>query len=119
MTQNNPELNTIDSHHAFQQFHNTGILNILAIDKQGLIVYASRAELTFTGYTVEEYIGQPIEKFYTDKPALERIYNSILHSQELSNVESTLKLKDGSVKYVLFSTCILCIYDLVNIFFYS
>ncbi|MEJ6981790.1 PAS domain S-box protein [Pedobacter sp. P351] len=105
MIQNRPDLfNQISSHQAFQQFHDTGVINILGINKDGIIVYANAAELKYTGYTAEEYIGKPLSDFYTDEQVLQKLYESMKASEELYNLESVIKCKNGNLKYALLSS---------------
>ncbi|MBC8053857.1 MAG: PAS domain-containing protein [Sphingobacteriaceae bacterium] len=94
----------ITNHETFQEFNNTGILNILAVNKDGIIVYANKAELSFSGYTSEEYVGKSIDSFYPEESLQQKILESTETGKELYNVESTLKCKKGSVKNALIST---------------
>ena len=98
------EFNHISSHEVFQSFNDTDILNILAIDQHGTVVYANKAELALSGYIYDEYIGKPLKQFYSSESALQKIFKSIADSQELYNIESVLELKDGTCRNVLIST---------------
>ncbi|WP_423146543.1 PAS domain S-box protein [Rubrolithibacter danxiaensis] len=93
----------IISHEVFQKFNQEGMLNILAIDAKGIITYANNSELAMLGYSANEYLGKPLNNFYTDTNTVKKIYDSA-SSEDVNNIESGILCKDGSIKFGLIST---------------
>jgi PAS domain S-box-containing protein len=105
MIEHQPEpLNLIPNHHDFQRFNATGILNVVGIDDGGLIIYANKAELAFTGYTGDEYLGKPVSDFYENPLSPGEPFSGGSPGAELYNVEFSLKAKGGALKYALISS---------------
>ncbi len=71
------------------------------VGAEGQILWANQALLDLLGYTREEYIGQPIAKFYADAEVIEDILRRLQAKQMLRDYEARLRCKDGSIKYVL------------------
>lgn len=70
------------------------------VDATGTILWANHAELNFLGYTLDEYIGQPIAKFHADKQAISDIFNQRLEGKSLTHHRAKLIAKDGTIKDV-------------------
>jgi PAS domain-containing protein len=48
------------------------------------------------GYTEDEYIGQPIEKFHVDKSLIQNILTKLINHEDIWRQEAELICKDGS-----------------------
>ena len=70
------------------------------VDGSGIILWANQAELDFLGYSREEYIGAPIERFHADPPVIADILGRLGSGQCLTGYEARLRAKDGSIKHV-------------------
>jgi PAS domain S-box-containing protein len=105
MVEHKPEVtNRISSHQVFQDFNNTDMLNILAVDRQGVIVYANRGELQSTGYLADEYLGKMISEVYIDEKVDDNIRSGLLQLKELCNVEVLIKRKSGILRNAMVTT---------------
>ncbi|WP_374793481.1 PAS domain S-box protein [Aerosakkonema funiforme] len=71
------------------------------VGPDGKIQWANKAELDLLGYTPQEYIGQHIANFHTDKEVIDDILSRLAANQTLHNYEAKLRCKDGSIKHVL------------------
>ncbi len=96
--------NRITSHRVIQDFSHTGIINMLAIDARGIIVYVNEAELSLSGYTASEYLGQHFGTFYKDESVVAAILDSIRQPEGIYNLEARLHCKNGVIKDILIST---------------
>lgn len=88
------------SREALVDFAENANVPLHCVDKSGIILWANRAELTFLGYTPEEYIGQPIAKFHANRAAIDSILDHLLQGNSLSHRRAQLIAKDGSTKDV-------------------
>ncbi|HEY0054577.1 MAG TPA: PAS domain S-box protein [Pedobacter sp.] len=105
MIDQQPEpLDLIPNHISFQRFNSTGILNVVGIDHDGRIVYANQAELAYTEYSAEEYIGKLVSDFYENELYPDVTFSGGSHNKELYNVEFILNAKSGALKYALISS---------------
>lgn len=73
------------------------------VGPDGTILWANQAEMDMLGYSREEYIGQPIDRFYTDVGVAEDIKQSLVNGQVVDEYEARLRCKDGSIRHVLIS----------------
>lgn len=76
------------------------------VGPDGIILWANQAELDMLGYTREEYIGQPFEKFHVDEVVAENIIQHLVNGQTVDEYEARLRCKDGSIKHVLISSSV-------------
>jgi PAS domain S-box-containing protein len=74
------------------------------VNADGIIVWANQAELVALGYTKEEYVGHPIQKFHADEDVIADILLKLTNNKTLHNYPAKLKCKDGSIKYVLINS---------------
>jgi PAS domain S-box-containing protein len=88
------------SRQALVEFAENANVPLHCVDKAGIIVWANHAELTFLGYTPEEYIGQPIAKFHKDQANIGSILDQLLQGNSLSHRRAQLIARDGSTKEV-------------------
>ncbi len=103
---NRPEsgdIKQIPNHKVFQSYFAADILNIVAVDKTGRIIYATSAELNSLGFSPEEYIGKQFQDFYNDENIIAFIKSSLLHTTGFLNTESVVYRKDGFQKHVIIS----------------
>jgi two-component system sensor histidine kinase VicK len=77
------------------------------VDGEGFITWANQAELDSLGYTKEEYIGHPINKFHADEEIINDILSRLIGNETLHNYSARLKCKDGSIKHVLINSNVL------------
>ena len=75
-------------------------IGLRAIGPDGTILSASRAELDMLGYSHDEYVGQPIEKFHADAGAFAEMMRRLCAGEVLRGYESRMRCKDGSVRQV-------------------
>ncbi|MXV52055.1 PAS domain S-box protein [Pedobacter sp. HMF7647] len=71
------------------------------LDVNGIITHANSALLDLLGYTDEEYIAQPIDKFCIGRKAFQEISSRRSQKQGLLNFAAVLKCKNGSLVNVL------------------
>jgi PAS domain S-box-containing protein len=67
------------------------------VDREGITVWANRAELEMLGYDREEYIGKPLMDFHIDKKAIEDIFQCLLRNEPIRDREAKMRHKDGSI----------------------
>jgi len=70
------------------------------IDRDGIIVWANKAELELLGYVPEEFFGKPISRFHADPTAICDILARLTRRERLIGYEACLLAKDGSKKFV-------------------
>jgi PAS domain S-box-containing protein len=73
-------------------------LGVHLVDSSGKILWANKAELEFLGYSSEEYIGREFREFHADQGRFNEILETLQNGGSLTDVEVTLKHKDGSVR---------------------
>ncbi|TVP99669.1 MAG: PAS domain S-box protein [Planctomycetaceae bacterium] len=71
------------------------------VDPAGKILWANQAELDFLGYTDQEYIGQPMDRFHADQQAIDEILDRLVRGERLAGFEAKLISKNGQFKKVL------------------
>ncbi|MFO1338207.1 MAG: PAS domain S-box protein [Burkholderiaceae bacterium] len=76
-----------------------------ALTPEGLVAEVNDTELAMLGYTREEFVGQPIERFGTpaSREAFHRNFPQLKRAGTLRDLEYELIRKDGSVLPVLIS----------------
>ncbi len=80
-------------------------LRCIAAD--GTILWANRAELDLFGYSREEYTGTNIIDVHADRSAILEFLRRLSAGEELRDVETQVRAKDGSIKDVVISSNIL------------
>jgi PAS domain S-box-containing protein len=83
-----------------EDYVNNANVGLHWVDANGLIKWANEAELKLLGYTAEEYIGRHISDFHVDKEKIDDILRRLGRNETLSQYESQLRCKDGSIKTV-------------------
>lgn len=68
------------------------------------ILRANPAQLSLLGYTRDEYIGRDASEFYVDREVADDLWNRCLAGEAPFEQEVRLRCKDGSIKYVLYSS---------------
>ena len=91
-------------HEQLEDFLENALVGIHLVNKEGIILYANKAELDMLGYRKEEYFGKNIREFYGQQDEIESILSSLLSSEKLDNHQTRLRCKDGSFKDVLLSS---------------
>jgi PAS domain S-box-containing protein len=91
-------------HEQLEDFLENASVGIHLVNKDGIILYANKAELDMLGYHREEYFGKNIREFYGQQDEIESILSSLLSSEKLDNHQTRLRCKDGSFKDVLLSS---------------
>ena len=77
---------------------------IHSVDRDGVIVYANRAELALLGYRADEYIGRPVAEFHVDAAVVADMLERVGRGETLHDCEAELRAKDGSIISVLISS---------------
>jgi len=77
------------------------------VGPDGTILRANQAELDMMGYTADEYIGRRIADFYVDQTDIDAILTQLAGGNVLNNVETRLRVKDGSIRDVLITSNVL------------
>ncbi len=67
----------------------------------GTILWANQAELDLLGYTRKEYLGHSIFEFHVDSAAIADIMERLSKNEIISNYETRLRCKDGSIRHVV------------------
>ncbi|HXR83263.1 MAG TPA: ATP-binding protein [Hanamia sp.] len=87
----------------FEDFLENSPEGIHLLDENGIILFANKAELRMLGYTKEEYVGHHVSEFHIDPSTVEFNPGRFSINENVINLETRLKCKDGSVKDVLTS----------------
>ena len=74
------------------------------VGRDGIILWANKAELDMLGYRWEEYVGQHIALFHVDAPVIARILDRLLRGLTLHDEPARLRCKDGAIKHVVISS---------------
>ncbi|HEV3435983.1 MAG TPA: PAS domain S-box protein, partial [Gemmata sp.] len=72
--------------------------------EDGTILRANRAELEMLGYTREEYVGQHLSAFHTNRETAVNLLARLRRGERVDNWSAQLRCKDGSVRDVLVSS---------------
>jgi PAS domain S-box-containing protein len=65
------------------------------------ILWANRALLNLLGYTVEEYVNQPLGGFHANKQVFAEFWQKLMRREDIYDFSAELRCKDGSIKNVL------------------
>jgi PAS domain S-box-containing protein len=71
------------------------------VDKDGVVIWANRAELNMLGYSADEFIGRHVGEFHADARIAKEILACLHQGESVLNREALLRCKDGSLKSVL------------------
>jgi PAS domain S-box-containing protein len=74
------------------------------VGRDGIILWANKAELDMLGYRWEEYVGQHIALFHVDAPVIARILDRLLRGLTLHDEPARLRCKNGAIKHVVISS---------------
>jgi PAS domain S-box-containing protein len=85
-------------------FIEQGAMPLHWVDRNGIIIWANRAELEMMGYTREEYIGQPIARFHADQNIVSDVLTRLSADETIINYSAQLTCKDGRIKQVLINS---------------
>ena len=85
---------------ALMDFAENASVGLQWIDRDGIIIWANKAELELLGYTPEEFFGQPVSRFHADSKAIRDILARLARRERLLGYEACLVAKDGSKKIV-------------------
>lgn len=85
-------------------FLENGPTNLHCLDAKGVVLWVNKAELEFLGYNREEFVGQPISKFYVNKEVVNDIFHRLTNHETLDNYEAVMLCKDGSHRHVLINS---------------
>jgi PAS domain S-box-containing protein len=84
-------------HESLEEFLDNVTVAVHLVDREGIILYANKAELELLGYQKEEYIGHNIKEFHAAEEVIDSIFSKLIRDEDLENEESKLKCKDGSI----------------------
>ncbi len=77
------------------------------VGSDGTILKANRRELEMLGVRADEYIGRNIAEFHVSSSAIADILERLTDGEILTNYESQLRCKDGTIRDVLISSSVL------------
>ncbi len=86
-----------------ESFLENSPVGIHIVNDEGIILFANKAELDLFGYEKQDYIGQPVRKFYQEPDHIEQLWLKLRNDGSLINQSARIICKDGSVKNVLIS----------------
>lgn len=81
-------------------FIDNASISVHCVNKDGIIVWANKAELELLGYSKEEYLGQHISTFHTSQKSISAILSKLSQNESLDNYPAQLRCRDGSIKDV-------------------
>jgi PAS domain S-box-containing protein len=88
----------------WDEFLEHASLGVHLVDAGGTIQWANETELTFLGYTREEYFGKSIAEFHVDPDVIRCILNLLTDNKSLHTYPARLRAKDGTTKHVLINS---------------
>ena len=88
------------------EFFGSKSVGLHSVGPDGTILWASQAELDLLGYGKEEYVGQNIVQFHVDQAVIVDILTRLKLGETLTNIEATLRCKDGSIKRVVIDSSV-------------
>jgi PAS domain S-box-containing protein len=88
----------------WDNFANKCSVSLHAVDGNGTILWANDTELTFMGYSPDEYIGRFIGDFHVDRDVVEDILGRLTRDETVNAYPARLRAKDGSTKYVMINS---------------
>ncbi len=84
----------------FEDFFENGDIAFHAVDSNGVILRANKAEVALLGFSAAEYIGRPVAEFHVDSAAIEDILTRLKRGETLRKHPARLRARDGSIKHV-------------------
>lgn len=88
----------------WKEFAETAPEGLHWLGPDGNLLWANQAELDILGYSREEYIGQPLAKFFRERAQGEAVVERLRNGEALRNVACVLRARDGSTRHVLLSS---------------
>jgi serine/threonine-protein kinase len=88
------------SRQALVEFAENANIPLHSVDQTGTILWANNAELSFLGYSRQEYIGQPIAKFHADQECISNLIGMLRQGEVIYHCLAKLIAKDGTIKDV-------------------
>jgi PAS domain S-box-containing protein len=85
------------SQQGISDFMQNALIGIHWVDKDGIVVWANRAELEMLGYAPAEYIGQALHDFHVDRTAAGCAFQELLDDEPVVGFEAQMIRKDGSI----------------------
>jgi PAS domain S-box-containing protein len=85
------------SQQGISDFMQNALIGIHWVDRDGIVVWANRAELEMLGYESDEYIGQALHDFHVDRVAVRCAFQELLDDRPVIGHESQMIRKDGSI----------------------
>ncbi len=86
-----------------ESFLENSPVGIHIANDEGIILFANKAELDLFGYEKQEYIGQPVARFYQQPEYIEKLALKLKKDGSLINQPAKIVRKDGTLKDVLIS----------------
>jgi len=65
------------------------------------ILWANHSMLSLLGYTPEDYVNQPMARFYVDEEQFQQFWQKLMKREEVHNFSANFRCKNGSVKHVM------------------
>jgi PAS domain S-box-containing protein len=85
------------SQQGISDFMQNALIGIHWVDKDGIVVWANRAELEMLGYDSDEYIGQSLLDFHVDRTSTQCAFQQLLKDEPIVGRDSQMIRKDGSI----------------------
>ncbi len=82
-------------------FFENATIGLHRVGPDGIIQWANKAELNMLGYSIQEYIGQPIAKFHVDPARFSELGARLRRGETIHNFDAQLRCKDGHVRDVV------------------
>ncbi len=89
-----------------EDFFENGTVGLHLVGPDGTILKANRAEYESLGYTADEYIGQPIQRFHASEDTISDILRRLSAGEKLDKYPACLRAKDGSIRHVIISSSV-------------
>lgn len=87
-----------------EDFFENSAVGLHIVSGEGIILRANKAELSFLGYSAQEYIGRPITEFHVDAPVICDILSKLGSGDCLDRYPARLRAKDGTIKHVMITS---------------
>jgi PAS domain S-box-containing protein len=68
------------------------------------VIWANKAMLRLLAYTAEEYIGQPLGRFFVDRNAFDEFWTKLMQREEIYNFPAELRCKSGAIAHVVINS---------------
>jgi PAS domain S-box-containing protein len=85
------------SQQGISDFMQNALIGIHWVDKDGIVVWANRAELEMLGYNSDEYIGRSLIDFHVDRTSTQCAFQQLLKDEPIIGRDSQMIRKDGSI----------------------